>query len=150
MQIRQADSSDIPAVKACAEAAYSHYIERIGKPPAPMVADFATQAADGILWVVADGADVGGFVVFYPRGDHMHLENVAVSPHHQGKGLGKRLIVYVEDAGRAAGLAAVELYTNEKMTENLSIYPMLGYRETGRRYEDGFNRIYFRKDLQQP
>ncbi len=37
--------------------------------------------------------------------------------------------------------------TNEKMSQNLSIYPHLGYVETGRRIEDGFNRVYFEKKL---
>lgn len=75
----------------------------------------------------------------------MHLENVAVAPECQGHGLGKRLIGHCEQTARALGCAAVELYTNEKMTENLSLYPAMGYVETGRRREDGFNRVYFRK-----
>jgi hypothetical protein len=33
------------------------------------------------------------------------------------------------------------------MTANLSIYPRLGYTETGRRTEDGFNRVYFEKTI---
>lgn len=44
-------------------------------------------------------------------------------------------------------MEAVHLYTNEKMVENLAIYPRLGYAETGRRHEDGFNRVYFEKRL---
>jgi len=33
------------------------------------------------------------------------------------------------------------------MTENLSIYPHLGYIEVDRREEDGFSRVYFEKRL---
>jgi hypothetical protein len=33
------------------------------------------------------------------------------------------------------------------MTENLSLYAALGYEETGRATEDGFDRVYFRKSL---
>jgi hypothetical protein len=33
------------------------------------------------------------------------------------------------------------------MTDNLSLYPHLGYAEVDRRTEDGFNRVYFEKDL---
>ena len=46
-----------------------------------------------------------------------------------------------------ASLNAVHLYTNEKMAENLLIYPKLGYTEVERRTEDGFNRVYFEKTL---
>ena len=33
------------------------------------------------------------------------------------------------------------------MTENLELYPRLGYREVDRREEDGFSRVFFRKRL---
>ena len=48
---------------------------------------------------------------------------------------------------RAARARAVELYTNAQMTENLSLYPRLGYAKTGRRMEDGFDRVFYRKEL---
>jgi hypothetical protein len=33
------------------------------------------------------------------------------------------------------------------MHENLELYPRLGYRQTDRRVEDGFERVYFSKKL---
>ncbi len=30
---------------------------------------------------------------------------------------------------------------------NRSLYPRLGYSETGRRMEDGFDRVFYRKEL---
>jgi hypothetical protein len=33
------------------------------------------------------------------------------------------------------------------MVENLALYPRLGYREDGRRVEDGFDRVFFSKRL---
>ena len=145
--IRRATEEDLPAVEACAGAAYAVYVERIGREPAPMVADFASQIRAGQAFVLDDGGAVLGYVVFYPQGDHLHLENVAVLPAHHGWGLGGRLIGFVEEAARGRGLAAVELYTNLKMHENLRMYPRLGYVETGRRREDGFDRVYFRKEV---
>ncbi len=147
MQIVMADPSHLGAVEACARAAYEKYIERIGREPAPMVADFAGSIDAGQLWVAIDDGGLSGYVVFYPRGDHLHLENLAVLPGQQGRGIGRALIAHVEEEARRLRLAAVELYTNEKMTENLGFYPRLGYIETGRRNEAGFNRVYFRKGL---
>ena len=43
--------------------------------------------------------------------------------------------------------AAVTLYTNEAMVENLQLYPRLGYVETGRGVEEGYRRVYFEKRL---
>ncbi|MEC9102228.1 MAG: GNAT family N-acetyltransferase, partial [Pseudomonadota bacterium] len=48
---------------------------------------------------------------------------------------------------RAEGLETVKLYTNVKMQANLTLYPRLGYVETARKSEDGFDRVYFEKRL---
>ncbi len=147
--IRKAGPGDLDAVRRIARAAYAPYVARIGREPAPMVADFAASIAAGELWVARGvaGAPVAGFVVAYPRSDHWHLENVAVEPSAQGTGLGGALIAHVETMARAAGARAVELYTNAQMTGNLSLYPRLGYAETGRAMEDGFDRVFYRKEL---
>jgi GNAT superfamily N-acetyltransferase len=134
-------------IQSCAHTAYGKYIERIGKAPAPMNADFARQIEQGIVHVALRGPRFAGYVVFYPQGDHLHLEAVAVLPEHAGKGIGKALIGYVEQAARREGLKAVELYTNEAMIENLAMYPKMGYRETQRMRHEGFNRVFFRKTL---
>ena len=86
-----------------------------------------------------------GFIVFFPRGDHIFLENVAVAETAAGHGVGRALIGFCEAEARRLGLASVQLYTNEKMAANLSIHPHLGYAETERRTEDGFHRVYFEK-----
>ena len=145
--IRPARAGDCAAIQACAAAAYAPYVERIGRKPAPMVADFAAQIAAGQVHVLVEAGEIRGFAVFYPRGDHLHLENVAVDPTWHGRGHGRRLVAFVEQEARRLGLAAVELYTNEMMTENLVLYPRLGYRERGRGEQDGFCRVYFRKTL---
>lgn len=146
-RIRPATVSDEPAIRACAEAAYARYVPRIGRRPAPMDADFARRIRDGHVDALASDTLLAGYAIFYPRGDHIHLENVAVHPDFAGRGMGGALLRHVEDRARLHGLRAVELYTNGAMTENLALYPHLGYAETGRRVEDGFNRVYFRKTV---
>jgi hypothetical protein len=39
----------------------------------------------------------------------------------------------------------IRLDTNAAMTENLSFYPRLGHRETGRAEQSGFDRVFFTK-----
>jgi len=146
--IRQALETDEPAVRACAEDAYEQYVAAIGKKPAPMVADFSTLIASGFVYVaVEEKANVIGFIVFFQKGDHVLLENVAVRSSATGRGVGKCLIALCEDEAKRSGAKSIKLYTNEKMTENLSIYPHIGYREIERKTEDGFNRVYFEKLL---
>ena len=147
-EIRQAQKRDEPAIRSCAENAYDQYVAAIGKKPAPMVADFRSLIASGHAYVAVDaGADVVGFIIFYQEGDHILLENVAVRSDATGRGIGKRLIKFCETEAKRSKATSVKLYTNEKMTENLSIYPHLGYQEIERRREDGFNRVFFEKPI---
>ena len=145
--IRLATADDLHNIKTCARLAYTKYLARMDRHPAPMVADFARQIALEQIYVATSGSLLSGFVVFYKKSDHIHLENIAVIPESSGKSIGKALIEFVEQCAHDAGINAVELYTNEVMTENIAIYTKLGYVETERKREDGFNRVYFRKLL---
>ncbi len=145
--IRAATEGDLKPIQKCAVAAYSKYVERLGRAPAPMVADFAAAIDAGLVSVACRDGAVAGFVVFYPAGTSMHLENVAVSPEFAGFGVGRLLIEHAEAQAVLAGMKSIDLYTNEVMTENLSLYPALQYEEYKRQTEDGFRRVYFKKML---
>lgn len=146
--IRLADVSDEPDVRNCAEQAYARYVPVIGRKPAPMIADYVAQIAAGAVYVATDGlTGFQGFIVFYDKDGYFLLENVAVLPSAAGCGVGKKLISFCENAARQHGVSAVRLYTNAKMTDNLSIYSRLGYVKVAERTEDGFDRVYFEKDL---
>ena len=113
-----------------------------------MTADYAAAIAAGEVHVAVDQADrTNGFIVFRAADGAMLLDTVAVRPETQGRGVGLSLIAVCEAAARRAGLPCVRLYTNAKMTANLALYPRLGYAETARRSEDGFDRVYFEKSL---
>lgn len=147
IEIRLALITDLEDIKLCAQKAYAKYIERMNKEPAPMHANFVIQITNECIHLAIYEEKFAGYVVFYPKGDHMHLESVAVLPEYSGRGIGKRLIDHVERAARQTEYKAIELYTNEAMTENLSMYSRLGYVEVDRRYDAGFNRIFFRKQI---
>jgi ribosomal protein S18 acetylase RimI-like enzyme len=147
IQIRKATPADLAAIRSCATAAYAKYIDRIGQEPAPMNADFAAQIEQGIVHVGMYNSRFAGYVVFYSETEHVHLESVAVLTEQTGKGIGKALIAHVEETARHNGMRAVELYTNETMIENISMYQRMGYKEVQRKRQAGFNRIFFRKDL---
>lgn len=145
-RIRPAVPGDRAEIEACVNAAYQMYVERMGNAPAPMLADYASLIAARSVYV-ADQDGVLGVLVIEPRDDHLFVENVAVHPDAQGRGLGQRLMRFAEDRARQHGLDDVRLYTNEMMVENLGYYAHLGYRETDRRYEHGYHRVYMRKRL---
>ena len=144
--IRRAAAGDAAAVAEITRAAYRPYIERIGREPAPMGADFDALIGAGAVWVATEDGRVVGVLVLELQ-DTALLESVAVDPAHQGHGIGRSLIDHAEQVARDAGLSAVDLYTNAHMTENLRLYPSLGYDLIDRRREDGFDRVFFRKSL---
>ncbi len=61
------------------------------------------------------------------QGDRLLIENVAVSPHFQRRGLGSRLMLHAEDIARALGRKRIWLYTNRRFTGNVELYARLGY-----------------------
>ena len=138
---------DLPEIIALVRAAYALYVPRIGQEPAPMRADYGALIARGTVYVVPGAEGLRGVLVMMPEEDHLFLENVAVHPDEQGRGLGRRLLEFADAHARALGLHAVELYTNEARTENLACYPRLGFVEVDRRTEDGFRRVFMRKTL---
>jgi len=117
-----------------------------------MVADFDSQVASGIVDVAENDKVLLGFVVLYPQTGTeetpcLFVENVAVVPGYSGRKIGTSLMSHAEDKARELGLTSIRLYTNALMTQNLTWYPSLGFRKTGRVTEDGFDRVYFQKDL---
>lgn len=145
--IRQARSEDQDGIVACVNAAYAKYVPRMGKRPAPMLADYAELIARGVVHVIGAPSTIRGVVVCFPATDHYFLENVAVAPAHQGAGLGHTLMEFVEAQARAGGYPEIRLYTHERMIENIGYYDKLGYTEVERRFEDGYHRVFFRKPL---
>lgn len=145
--IRSAVLVDLPAIKDCAKAAYEMYVDRIGKEPAPMQANFPIQLKTHSIDVYISRGDVVGYVVYQVQGQKMLLENVAVHPLHAGNRYGLQLIQHVEQIAASQQIATVFLCTNEAMTENLLMYSKLGYTETHRLEEDGFKRVYFEKSV---
>jgi ribosomal protein S18 acetylase RimI-like enzyme len=145
-RIRRATHNDVPAVRQCVEAAYHHYIERIGKPPGPMLDDYAEVIRRHLVFI-AEANDIAGILVLIPAQKSILLDNVAVHPGSQGRGLGKRLISFAESEARNLGFDTLDLYTHECMHENIALYRSLGYEETARREVSGYSRVYMRKPL---
>ena len=142
---RQATEADLTAIRRVIEAAYAGYLSRMDRPPAPLLNDYRAATAAGQVWVL--GEPVFGVIVLMSEEDSLLVENVAVSPAAQGTGHGRRLMEFAEQQAQSRGLRRLTLYTNEIMTENLAIYSRLGYRETGRRTEGGYRRVYMDKRL---
>jgi len=145
--IRLACAGEAEAGRDVVHAAYSHYVARIGKPPGPMLDDYAARVADGEAWVLEDAGRIIGVLVLEQQGGAFLLDNVAVRPECQGGGHGRALMAFAEAEARRRGWREIRLYTHALMTENQALYRRLGYMETGRATEKGFDRVYMAKAL---
>ena len=112
-----------------------------------MLADYTAVIAQHQVWVVEDGGELVGGLVLIPSGDHLLLDNIAVHPEHQGRGVGRALLELADTQARAQGYGELHLYTHETMTENIALYTRLGWSETHRGQQAGYSRVFMRKPL---
>lgn len=151
--IEEALPSDAEAIKQIVITAYSKYVPRMGgQEPAPMTADYHTIIASHsqevfVLRRQEDGKVVGSILLTDPGDDFIKVNNLVVDEASQGRGHGKLLMTFAEGVAHERGRAALTLFTNEKMTENIVLYPKMGFCEVERKMEDGYSRVYFRKTL---
>jgi ribosomal protein S18 acetylase RimI-like enzyme len=113
-----------------------------------MLDDYPALISTGAVSVLAaaDGA-IAAIIVLLPKPDHLLLDNIAVRRDSQGQGLGRRLIAFAETEARRLGYRELRLYTHEKMTENIALYTRLGFVETGRGRDAGYDRVFMTKHL---
>lgn len=154
LQVKRATKDDIPTIRAIVHDAYTKYIDRIGRKPAPMIADYDQLLSTHEIYIMrefshgkASGACVGS-IVLNVEGEALSINNLVVRPDLQGRGYGRLLMDFADDLARERALKKLQLYTNVKMWENIGLYANLGFGETGRRVEDGFERVYFEKSVQ--
>ncbi|MEO1194269.1 MAG: GNAT family N-acetyltransferase [Pseudomonadota bacterium] len=145
--IRKAGDADVGLVKAIAEAAYAPYAATLGKPPAPMVADFGAAQAAGDLFVLEQAGQVVAYIHLYRKEAVLHIENLAVHPSARRQGLAGRLLDFAEEEARRRGISVLDLYTNVVMTEAQALYERAGFTEIERREVNGFHRIFLQRRL---
>ncbi len=146
-RIRAATAADVPAIADVVDQAYGHYVARMGKPPGPMLDDYAARVLEGVVWVLEEGAVIAGIIVLLRAMDYLLLDNIAVSPARQGSGLGRRLLAFTEAEALRLGYTEIRLYTHQTMVENQRLYASIGYEETERGTEAGYDRVFMRKQL---
>ena len=144
---RPAAAPDASKVAELVDAAYGHYVERIGVLPGPMTEDYAEVIGTRRVTVAEQHGAVDGVIVLAVTDEGFLVDNVAVHPGHRGRGLGRALLEFAEAEARRAGFDSIYLYTHEKMTENLALYAKIGYVEYERRSQGAFSLVYLRKQL---
>ncbi|MEM1302064.1 MAG: GNAT family N-acetyltransferase [Pseudomonadota bacterium] len=129
-------------VEAIVQAAYAPWTAIIGQKPGPLLDDYCAHILAGRVYMLR-----GAVLVVIEGADHMLLDNVAVHPDQQGRGIGRGLIAFAENLARSRDHQRMRLYAHEKMTTNIALYRRLGYTVTHRARERGLDRVYMEKQL---
>jgi ribosomal protein S18 acetylase RimI-like enzyme len=129
------------------QAAYGHYVERLGGPPRPMTDDYADVVRRNQVTVAERGGVLVGVIVLGVDDEGLFVDNVAVDPSQQGSGVGRALLEQAETVARREGFDSIYLYTHELMIENLALYARAGYVEYDRRLHGDACLVYLRKRL---
>ena len=136
-RIRLASAADQQAVAEVTRAAYQPWVQVVGGRPGPMDADFASLIADRKVHVaVPEGLpephpSVAGVLVQAIEDSALLIENVAIHPAHQRRGVGLALVTFAEAQARQCGLRVIRLFTHERMVSNIAWYVQLGFVVTG-------------------
>lgn len=145
--LRPAVIADAPAVEACVQKAFGHYVERIGMKPAPMEMDYEHEIREHQVFVVEGDGQIVGSLVLGITEEGFLLDVIAVNPAWWGNGVGRIMLEHAETEASKHGFDSIYLFTHEKMVENQALYKKIGYVEYDRRFENGRKRIYMRKPL---
>ena len=144
MTARRADAARLAAMsKRLVEAGLEHCwtVERIERH---------LRHEDSVVLVSRVGGSVGGFAIMQYGDEAAHLNLLAVEPVHQRRGIGRRLVEWLEETARVAGSFTIRLEVRASNVGGCAFYRRLGYRETGevrgyyQRHEDA---IRFERSL---
>jgi GNAT superfamily N-acetyltransferase len=128
MEMRQATAADAAAIRDLTRQAYAKWVPLIGREPKPMTADYDAAVARHRFDLLYVDGTLAALIETIREADHLLVENVAVSPSFQGRGLGRKLMAHAEMLASELGFGTIRLYTNQRFAENIALYRKLGYQ----------------------
>lgn len=148
--LRRAVAADVPAIRALTRLAYAKWVPVAGREPLPMRADYEAAVRDHRIDLLYKDGELAALIETVAAADHLLIENVAVSPGFQGRGLGRTLMAHAEQLAAVAGYAELRLYTNKLFAANVALYQRLGYRIDREEALNGGTAVHMSKRLALP
>jgi ribosomal protein S18 acetylase RimI-like enzyme len=127
LTLRLGGVADVAAIRQLTREAYAQWIPVIGREPLPMGADYDAAVRRHRFDLLYVGGVLAGLIETADQGERLYIENVAIAPAFQGRGLGPRLIAHAEGLARAQGRRSVALCTNQRFAANVALYLRLGF-----------------------
>jgi ribosomal protein S18 acetylase RimI-like enzyme len=128
LQIRKAGPADADAVRRLVREAYAQWVPLIGREPMPMRADYEKAVREHEIDLVHSAGELVALIELIVLPDQLYIENIAVPPEHQRKGLGRFLLRHAERRAAESGLPRLGLLTNQAFESNVRLYLSTGFR----------------------
>ena len=112
--------------------AYAKWVPLIGREPLPMTADYDRAVVDHMIDLHEVNGVLLALIETIACEDHLLIENIAVDPDQQGKGLGELLLSHAQHLARELGYREIRLYTNAAFASNVAFYAKRGFSEYAR------------------
>lgn len=116
-----------------AEAYVPAYLPVIGAVPRPANENYSDRIVQGQVWILLCEQSPAGVLVLERGEEWLTIYSIAVRPSFQRSGLGRLLLDWADLQASIAGVRELRLYTNERMTKNLTLYQRCGYEIISRR-----------------
>src|SRR5260370_36673911 len=126
--LRRAVASAVAGIRTLTREAYAKGVPLMGREPKPMTADYAEAVRNHRIDLLHVVGTLAALIETIPEVDHLLVENVAVSPAFQGRGIGRKLMAHAEQIAASLGHGEIRLYTNKLFAENIELYRKLRYR----------------------
>lgn len=144
---RRASRDEGPLLRTITRTAYAKWVGPVGREPRPMIADHDAAVRDHWVEFVEIGGKAVAGVEMVPLDGYLLIENIAVLPEAQRRGLGDTILERAEQVARGLKLPLMRLYTHSRMGTNVDWYLKRGYAiEREEPFGDG-NRVHFVKKV---
>ena len=148
MSLRRAEPADASAIRELSRAAYAKWVLVIGCEPLPMTADYDQAVSQHIIDLHEECGELRALIEMVVETGFLLIENIAVRPDQQGKGIGDRLVRHAEAVASSLKLHEIQLYTNAAFVSNIAFYAKRGYQEYDRQtMPSGRTAVFMRKIL---
>jgi DNA-binding MarR family transcriptional regulator/GNAT superfamily N-acetyltransferase len=113
----------------------------------PVVAEALTPPRGFLILATLNGEPVGCGALKCHAG-YGEIKRMWVAPSSRGLGIGRRILLRLEDLARQRRLPLLRLETNKSLTEAHALYRSSGYREVSPFNDELYAHLWFEKALQ--
>jgi len=152
LNFKIARAAEHDAIYQLMESAFTTYVQKLRNSATAGPYPWLKEAiANETVFVGIQKNEIVAAVTTTRKDDLLSINQIAVHPERQGKGIGKWMLKEIETLARNEGATRLTLHTGEIMLDLLRLYKHFGFRETHKALpdhgEDAHLRVHMEKLL---